>query len=91
MDDVIITITNILWEINYQNPRHLAIGFSQVITYQLTSSTSITVVRIFYFTVVLCAYVIMLYLFYIKQLFTNLFSFHFQTKDSDTYMYVHRW
>ena len=29
-------------------------------------------------------YVIVLYLFYIKRLFTILFSFHLQTKDSDT-------
>ena len=26
-----------------------------------------------------------------KQWFTNLFSFHFQTKDSDMHAYVHSW
>ena len=32
---------------------------------------------------------IILYLFYIKLLFTNLFLFSFQTKDSNTHAYAH--
>ena len=52
---------------------------------------SIIVLTIIYLTVVLCVHVTVLYLFYIKQWFTNLFSFHFQTKDSDTHAYVHSW
>ena len=39
----------------------------------------------------LCFYVIVLYLFYIKWFFINLFSFHIQTKDSDMHVYVHSW
>ena len=31
------------------------------------------------------------YLFYKKHSFTNLSSFHFQTKDNDTHMYMHPW
>ena len=27
----------------------------------------------------------------LKRWFTNLFSFHFQTKDSDKHAYVHSW
>ena len=57
----------------------------------IASRTSTTVVRIIYFTIVLCVYVLVLYLFYIKQLFTNLSSFHFQTKDSDMHAYAHSW
>ena len=34
----------------------------------------------------------MLYLIYIKQLFTNPFSsYHFQTKDSSMHVYAHSW
>ena len=41
------------------------------------------------FTVVLCfTYVAVLNLFCIKQLFTNLISFHFQTRDSNTHAYM---
>ena len=47
---------------------------------QVASSTSITIVRIIYFTVVLCVYIIVLDLFYLRQLFTNMFSFHFQQR-----------
>ena len=50
-----------------------------------------TYIRIIYFTVILCVYVIVPYLFYIKRLFTNLFSFQFQTKNSDTLAYVYSW
>ena len=51
----------------------------------------ITLIRIIYFIVVLCVYVTVLYLFYIKRLFKNVFSFHFQTKDSDMHTYVYSW
>ena len=54
-------------------------------------SMLIIILRIIYFTVVLCVHVTVLYLFYIKQWFTNLFLFHFQTKDSDTHAYAHSW
>ena len=47
----------------------------------------ITLIRTIYFIVVLCVYVTVLYLFYIKRLFKNVFSFHFQTKDA----YVYSW
>ena len=57
----------------------------------IASSTSITVVRIIYFTVVLCVYVVVLYFFWLKGLFTNLVSFHFQTQNRDMHVYVHAW
>ena len=43
------------------------------------------------FNVVLCVYVATHYLFYIKQLFTSLFSFHLETKDNDMHEYAHSW
>ena len=49
----------------------------------VAGSTSIIVVKKIYFTVVLCVYIIVLDLFYTERLFTNLFSFHFQTKDGN--------
>ena len=36
-----------------------------------------------------CVYLIVVYIFCIKLSFSNLPLFHFQTKDSDTHMYVH--
>ena len=54
-------------------------------------SSTLIVVRITYFTVVVYVYVIVLYLFYIKQLFTNLFLLHFQIKDGDMHAYVQSW
>ena len=73
----------------------LFIRSPQAIIYQLSNGPSQQyincVVRIMYFTVVIYVYLIVLYLFYIKQLFTNLFSLHFQTKDGDMHAYVHSW
>ena len=34
---------------------------------------------------------VVLNLFYIERLFTDLFLIHFQTKDSDTHAYAHSW
>ena len=55
----------------------------------IAHSTPIIVVRKIYFTVVVCVYLIVLYLFCIKQLFSNLSSFHFQAKDSHMHAYAH--
>ena len=44
-----------------------------------------------YFTVVICVYLIVLYLFCIKRSISNLSSFHFQPKDTDTHAYAHSW
>ena len=43
---------------------------------QVASSTSITIVRIIYFTIVLCVYVIVLDLFYLTRIFTELTCFY---------------
>ena len=71
------------------------IGSPQAIIYQLPNhhSTQYTNYRFkkIYLTIVICVYLIILYLFCIKQSFSNLSSFHFQTKDSDAYAYVHLW
>ena len=42
-----------------------------------------------YFTVVLCVCIIVCYHFYLKQWFTNLFSFHFETNNSNMLVYAH--
>ena len=88
----LITTINILREISYQNRTlyQIPIGYHN---YQIAiaSSTSIIIVRIVYFTIAVCVYIMVLYLFYIKWLFTNLFSFHFQTKDRDTHVYAPSW
>ena len=66
MDDVIIMFTNILQEINYQELHHLLDPHRLYYTnYQITiaHNTSIIVVRKIYFTVVICVYLIALYLF----------------------------
>ena len=44
-------------------------------------------IRIIYFTVVLCVYLIVPH----KQLFRNLFTLHLQIKDGNMYAYVHSW
>ena len=44
-----------------------------------------------YFTVVICVYLIVLYLFCIKRSLSNLSSFHFQQKDSDKHGYANSW
>ena len=57
--DAIITITNILWKINYQKLHHLLDPYRlQNTNYQIAivSSTSVIVVRIISFTVVLCVH-----------------------------------
>ena len=66
------------------------ISYSQCINYQLdiTISTSV-IMRKIYFTIILCIYIIVLYFYCTKWLFTNLFLFHFQTKDCDMHAYVH--
>ena len=55
----------------------------------MAHSTSIIVVRKIYFTVVICVYLIVLYLFCIKRSLSNLSSLHFQPKDSDSHAYAH--
>ena len=90
--DIVINIaTNIVREINYQKTAPF-IGSLQAIIYQIAKahSKSVTIVRKIYFTVVICIYLIVLYTFCVKQSFSNLSSFHFQTKDSDTYGYACR-
>ena len=57
----------------------------------IDSPKSAVQVRKIYFTVVLSVYIIVLYHFYMKQLFTNRLSFHFKTKDSNVCVYVHSW
>ena len=85
---VIITTTNIMREINYQNRTIYQIPTG----YNIPSNTSFSIVIITYFTFILCVYIIALYLFYIKRwLFTNLFSFHFQAKDNDIHAYAYSW
>ena len=58
-------------------------GSPQAIIYQLSNhhSTQYITYRCqkIYFTVVICVYLIVSYLFCIKWLFSNLFSFHFQS------------
>ena len=79
---------------NYQKTYHsLDLHRLLYTNYQITRahSTSITIVRITYFTVVISIYLIVLYLFCINQPFSNLFLFHFQTKDSDTHAYAYPW
>ena len=94
-DDVTIIITNILWEINYQKPHHLSnpTGYNIPIIKlpYVAHSTSIIVVRKNYFTVVICVYLIVFYLFCIKQSLSNLSSFYFQPKDSIMHVYAHSW
>ena len=94
MDDVIIIVTNILREINYQKSHHLSDPHRLCYTNDqiaIAHSTSIIVVRKIYFTVVICVYLIVLYLFCIKRSLSNLSSFHFQPKDSNTHVYAHSW
>ena len=67
----------------------------QAITYQLSNRHSTQYInyrcKIIYFTVVICVYFIVLYLFCIKRLLSNLTLFHFQTEYSDTHVYAHSW
>ena len=81
-------------EINYHNCPIYQIPTGYII-YQLSNRHSQQfinyAVRIIYFAVVLYVFVVLLYLIYLKQLFTNLFSFHLQTKDSDLHVYAHSW
>ena len=74
------------------------IRFPQAIIYQLSNHHSQQYIN-YHFNNSLCyccslylaMYVIALYLFHIKWLFINLFSFHIQTKYSDTHAYVYSW
>ena len=70
------------------------IGSPQAIIYQLSNRHStqyiIIIVSKICFTVI-CVYLIVPYLFCIKQLLSNLSSFHFQPKDSDTHAYAQSW
>ena len=63
------------------------------ISYQITisHSTPIIIVRQICSTTVICVYLIVLYLFCIKQSFSNLSSIPFQTKDSNTHAHPHSW
>ena len=77
-------ITNVLHKI-YQKWHLHTNGSTQAmnmyITYQIViASNTSTIVRIMYSTVVFCVYVIVLYLFYIKWLFTNLFCSSFKQR-----------
>ena len=71
------------------------IGSPQAIIYQLSNRHStqyiIIVVSKICYTVVICVYLIVPYLFCIKQSLSNLSSFHFQTKHSDTHASTHSW
>ena len=71
------------------------IGSPQAIIYQLSNRHSTQYINYrckkIYFTVVICIYLIVLYLFCIKRSFSNLSLFHFQTNDSDMHAYVHSW
>ena len=55
----------------------------------ITSSISIIVVRKTKLTIILCIYILALCLTCIKQLFTDLFLYHFRTTDSDAH--THLW
>ena len=56
------------------------IGYIKYIYYQLDIAISSSVIiRKIYFTVILCIYIIVIYFYCTKWLFTNLFLFHFQT------------
>ena len=54
-------------------------------------STSIIVSVQIDFTASKSTQTVVLNLFYIERLFTNLFLVNFQTKDSDTHAYAHLW
>ena len=65
-------------------------GYIKYINYQLDIAISSSVIiRKIYFTVILCIYIIVIYFYCTKWLFTNLFLFHFQTKDCDMHAYAH--
>ena len=90
-DDVTIIITNILQEINshHSSDSH-RLSYTNYQT-AIALSTSIIIVRKIYFNAVICVYLVVLYLFCIKQSLSNLFSFHFQTKHSNTHAPTHSW
>ena len=58
---------------------------------RLASNTSIIVSVQINFTASKSTQTVVLNLFYIERLFTNLFLIHFQTKDSDMHAYAHSW
>ena len=92
LDGVIITISNILREINYRISIQLSFPYMlQYIIYQIPQPvirTSLIVLRKIHFTVAFCIYIVVLY---IKQLLTNMFLFHFQIKDTDVHVYAGSW
>ena len=68
----------------------ISTGYNISTYYQIAKAhfKSVTIVGKIYFTVVICIYLIVLYAFCVKWSFSNLSLFHFQTKDSDTYLYA---
>ena len=93
-DDIIITVSNFCGKSIIKS---LIISLYAVIhklsTTTEASNTSfiIIVVRKAHLISALCIHIVLLYVFYIKQLFTNMFLFHFQTNDNDMHAYEDSW